>query len=83
MSKKRKAGTVDITPTWTDVINIHIMALEHNGAQSAKDEIRRMAHHLDQNNIVIPQMALHIKMHKAEIRRLNKQIKKISELGNL
>lgn len=41
---------VDMTPTWSDVIDIYIMALERGGEagkRSAREEIRRLARQYD------------------------------------
>jgi hypothetical protein len=42
--------TIDVTPTWSAVIDIYIMALERGsgvGRESAREEIRRLARQYD------------------------------------
>lgn len=45
--------TIDVTPRWQDIIEIHIQALEASGSESARKEIRRLAKIADQYNELV------------------------------
>lgn len=47
------AEYIDCTPKWADIIEIHIAALQVNGSESAKKEIRRLATIADQYNDLV------------------------------
>lgn len=51
-----KVETEDVTPTWEDVLPIHLEAYAHKRTKAAKDEILRMAQTADKWNRAVSKL---------------------------